>query len=159
MNHSAAHSPWKSIFIGGTAAGVVSLLPFINILNLFFMMWMGVGGCLAVYLLKRDSKSHEIKTGEALLTGALSGVCGCTILGVFLFIAVSRVSPDRFAKAASLLRVFYPDIQEEVASLLQGGRLKVLFLLVFAVMMVFSIISGAVGGLIAKSISPREENE
>jgi hypothetical protein len=159
MNHNSTHTVWKSIFIGGTAAGVISLIPIINILNLFFMAWMGAGGCLTVYLLKRESKSHEIKTGEALLTGALSGVWGCTIMGVFLFIAVSRITPERVARAASLLRAFFPDIQEEVASMLQGSRLQVVFLLVFAVMMVLSIVSGAVGGLIAKNISYKEEDE
>lgn len=159
MNHSSTHAVWKNIFIGGTAAGVISLIPIINIVNLFFMAWMGIGGCLTVYLLKRENKSHEIKTGEALLTGALSGVWGCTIMGFFLYIALSRITPERFTRAASLLRAFFPDIQEEIASLLQGSRLQVLFLFVFAVMMVLSIVSGAIGGLIAKNISYKEKDE
>lgn len=154
-----SRSTWKNILIGGTAAGIISIIPFLNILNLFFMMWMAFGGGLTVYLLIRENKNKEIKTSEALLTGALSGVWGCAIFGVFVYIALSGISPEKFARAASLLRIFFPDIEAEFTSLLQGSNLKVLFLIVFAIMMVFSIISGAVGGVISKSISVKEEDE
>lgn len=150
---------WKSILIGGTAAGIISIIPIINLLNLFLMMWMAFGGGLTVYLLTRENKNKEIKPSEALLIGALSGVWGCIIFGVFVYFAISRLSPEKFAKAASLLRTFFPDIEEEFVSLLQGSNLKILFLIIFAVMMIFSIIAGALGGVISKSISYKEENE
>lgn len=150
---------WKNILIGGTAAGIVSIIPIINLLNLFLMLWMACGGALAVYLTMREDRSKKPKTSEALLTGALSGAWGCMILGVFVYIALSRISPERFAKAASLLQAFFPNIQEEVAHLLQGNNLQALFLMIFALLMVLSIISGAAGGVISKSMSYKEEDE
>jgi hypothetical protein len=153
------NSLWKSILIGGTAAGIISLIPIINLLNLFFMLWMAGGGGLAVYLLKRENRNIKLKNPEALLTGALSGVWGCSIFGVFIYMALTRITPEKFAKAASLLRTFYPNIEEEFASLFQGNNLQSLFLMIFALLMVLSIISGAVGGIISKSMSFKEENE
>jgi len=150
---------WKNILIGGTAAGIVSIIPVINLLNLFLMLWMACGGALAVYLSMRENKYQKPKTSEALLTGALSGAWGCMILGVFVYIALSRISPEKFAKAASLLQAFFPNIEEEFANLFQGNNLQALFLLVFALLMGLSIISGAVGGVISKSMSNKEEDE
>lgn len=150
---------WKNILIGGTAAGIVSIIPIINILNLFLMLWMGCGGALAVYLTMRENNYRKPKTSEALLTGALSGVWGCTILGVFVYIALTRISPEKFAKAASLLQAFFPNIREEFAHLFQDNNLQSLFLMIFALLMVLSIISGAAGGIISKSMSYKEEDE
>ncbi|MFC2155408.1 hypothetical protein ACFLRB_02820 [Acidobacteriota bacterium] len=159
MNGSESRSMWKSILIGGTAAGILSIIPILNLLNLFFMMWMAVGGGLSVYLFMRENRDKTIKTTEALLTGALSGVWGCAIFGVFVYTALSRISPEKFAKAASLLRTFFPDIEEEVATLLHGGNLKELFLLVFALLMIISIIAGALGGIVSKSFTHKEQDE
>lgn len=157
QENTETHSTWKSILIGGTAAGVLSLIPFINLLNLFFMLWMGVGGAITVYLLQREYK--QVKNPEALLTGALSGVWGCTVFGVFIYFAISRIPPERFVKAASMLRAFIPEVEEELTMMLQGDNLQVFTLIIIAVLMVFSIISGAVGGILSKHFSTQEQEE
>jgi len=159
MTNSESPPMWKGILIGGTAAGILSIISILNLLNLFFMTWMAVGGGLAVYLFMRENGGKRIKTGEALLTGALSGVWGCAIFGVFVYTALSRISPEKVAKAASLLRTFFPDIEEEMSTLLYGDNLNALFMLVFALLMIISIIAGELGGIMSKSFSLKEQDE
>ncbi len=153
-------SMWKSILIGGMAAGAISMVPFINLFNLFFMMWMGFGGGLSVYLFRRDLHLQGITTPIALLTGALSGALGCSVLGVFVYATLSSISPEKFQRSIAMLRDIIPGIEEEYAVLFQDNNLTVLTLTVILIMMVISIISGALGGLIAKGFSsPSDDDE
>ena len=36
----------KSILLGGAAAGILSIFPVVNLLNLFFMLWIVLGSAL-----------------------------------------------------------------------------------------------------------------
>lgn len=153
-------SMWKSILIGGTAAGILSLIPIINLLNLFFMLWMALGGAVTVYLLIQANKpARQIKAGDALLSGALSGVWGCILFGIFAYTTLSRIPPEKIERVASLARNFFPDMEEEIASLFQPDTLRTLALIVMALAMLFSIISGAVGGIISRSIFKNREDD
>ena len=43
----------RSVLIGGAAAGVLSVFPGLNLLNLFFMTWIVLGAGLTIHLLYR----------------------------------------------------------------------------------------------------------
>ena len=45
----------RSILLGGLLSGILSIIPIINLFNIFFMIWMGVGGLVSIYLLKKDT--------------------------------------------------------------------------------------------------------
>lgn len=155
---SGLKSPWKSILVGGTAAGLVSLVPIVNLLNLFFMLWMAVGGSVTVYVLSRDNK--EISISDSLLTGALSGFWGCLIFGTFIFTALSRLSPEKIERAASLIRAFFPEMADDMTRLFQDENLISLTFTVIGLLMLFSLVMGAVGGLITRSlIADKKEEE
>ncbi len=147
----------RSIIIGGTAAGILSLIPIINLLNLFFMMWMALGGGITAYLLIKANK--DIKTADALLAGSLSGVWGCVLFGTFAYITLTHIPLERIERAAALVQSFFPNIGEDAASILQPDNLKGLFFIIIALAMLFSLISGAVGSIISRSIFRRKEDD
>jgi len=80
----------KASLIGGGAAAVLSLVPVINWLNMFFFALVIVGGAIGVYWAQKKSGSIEVLEGATI--GALSGlVCGL-ILFVLGFCGVSAFS-------------------------------------------------------------------
>jgi ammonia channel protein AmtB len=148
-------SQGKSILMGGIAAGIISLIPVINFLNVFFMMWMGVGGAISVYLLLKENK--EIKTSDAVLTGALSGVTGGVIFGFFALFLMSRITPEKIEKMASFLKNLSTSLEAELNAFLQSSNFQFLLLMVVAILILFSIISGIIGGIIVKSVLSRKQ--
>ena len=80
----------KSILLGGLLSGILSVIPLINLFNIFFMMWMAVGGLVSVYLLKKEK--NVIQTSEAALVGAASGLTGGIIFVLFSTFMVMNIS-------------------------------------------------------------------
>lgn len=148
---------WKSILVGGAAGGLASLVPIVNLLNLFFMMWPAVGGAITVFLLCRHN--DELKPADALITGSLSGALAGLIFGVFVFAAVSNISMEKIEKVISLGQAFFPGIREEMESILQEDRLKALSMIVITFMMLLSVIVGALGGIVSRSLFNKKEND
>jgi len=144
------NSQAKSILLGGIAAGIISMIPVINFLNIFFMMWMAAGGAISVYILMKVNK--KIKTSDAILTGALSGVTGGIIFGFFAILFLSKISPEKIERMASLLKIFSTSFEEEFNTFLQSSNFKFVLIMVIAILILFSIISGIIGGLITRSI-------
>jgi hypothetical protein len=148
----------KSILTGGAAAGVISLIPIVNFLNLLFMMWMAFGGGLCVYMLLKANRSSEIHVSavDALVSGALSGVLGWVIFGSVSFLLVSHISPEKMEQIITILEMFSPSAGENVGELLQGNELIRLFFLVMAIALIFSVISGSLGGVISRLVFKKE---
>lgn len=156
---SQLKSVTKSILIGGAAGGIISLIPIINLLNLLFMFWMGFGGGLCVYLLFRENKSAKITAADALLSGAASGALGCVIFGAVSYIVFANIPPGKIERIIEIFQHFFPangggDITPEM----QGNDLKTLFLIVTGLLLLFSVIMGALGGLTARGIFKGKEN-
>lgn len=145
----------KCILIGGIASGFISLIPIINFLNLFFMMLMGLGGALSVYLLIKENEN--IKTSDALLTGLLSGFVGGFILGIFMFIVISNITPEKIENIISTTKIFSSSIEDEMDMLFQNGNLKIMARKIIAFVIFFSMISGAIGGFISKSLFQKKD--
>ena len=145
----------KCILIGGIASGLISLIPIINFLNLFFMMLMGLGGALSVYLLIKENKN--IKTSDALLTGLLSGFVGGFILGIFMYIVLSNITPEKIENIISTAKIFSSSIEDEMDMLFQNGNLKIMARKIIAFLIFFSMISGAIGGFISKSLFQKKD--
>lgn len=145
----------KCILIGGIASGFISLIPIINFLNLFFMMLMGLGGALSVYLLIKENEN--IKTSDALLTGLLSGFVGGFILGIFMYIVMSNITPDKIENIISTAKIFSSSIEDEMDMLFQNGNLKIMARKIIAFVIFFSMISGAIGGFISKSLFQKKD--
>jgi len=58
----------KSVILGGGASGILSIFPGLNLLNLFFMLWIALGAGLTIYLLSKNNP--VLRKGDSLLAGA-----------------------------------------------------------------------------------------
>ncbi len=140
----------KSILLGGLLSGILSVIPIINLFNIFFMLWMGVGGLISIYLLKKDTPA--IQTADAALVGAASGLTGGIIFVLFSTIMVFNISEEKIENALAKVGSLASLVEEDILSLVQNTNFRMMFFGVIAIGFCFAIISGLTGGLIGKSI-------
>lgn len=74
----------KPAILGGVILGVLSVIPFVNFVNICCCLWAILGGALASYLYIKGSP-EPAKTGDGAIVGALAGVVGAVI---FLVIGI-----------------------------------------------------------------------
>ncbi|HII16697.1 TPA: hypothetical protein HA361_02165 [Candidatus Woesearchaeota archaeon] len=95
-----------AILIGGLTAGILSIIPFIAFYNIFFGIWIVLGGLVAVFTYKRDAK-EAVSLGQGAFLGFCAGIVGWLVvlaailftsgailsvtLGLFIGIAISSV--------------------------------------------------------------------
>src|SRR5918997_5101787 len=78
--------------IGGVVLGVLSAIPFVNMVNMCCCAWAIVGGVLAANMYIKNSTS-PVSTGDGAQVGAIAGVVGAVIylvLGVPLGIMAGQ---------------------------------------------------------------------
>jgi len=83
----------KSVVLGGGASGIMSIFPGLNLLNLFFMLWIALGAVLTVYLLSRENQA--LRKGDSLLAGALSGLTGGGIFAILSLVTILGITQER----------------------------------------------------------------
>jgi len=147
----------KSILLGGLLSGILSVIPIINLFNIFFMIWMGVGSVVSIYLLKKDIP--EIQTSDAALVGAASGLTGGIIFGLFSSIMVFNISEEKIERVLDRVGSLASLVEEDAMSLIQDTNFRMMFFGVIAIGFCFAIIAGLIGGLIGKSIFFNRENK
>ena len=141
----------KPAIIGGVVVGLLSAIPFVNILNVCCCLWAILGGVLASYLYIKASPT-PIKAGDGALLGVLAGVVGGVIfiiigiplsilMGATMLSFVSRMMESVNPQQAEAMRAQMEASQTVVGAILRG--LFTAFLLV-----VFSTL----GGLLAVPI-------
>jgi hypothetical protein len=145
----------RSVLIGGCACGLVSLIPIVNFLNLLLMLWMGVGGYIAVHLLKKDNP--DLGTGNAILAGGLSGLLGGIIFSAASAWVASGIPAERVEKIISLISILFPGAQEETEEFFSQPQFGTLLFTVLAVAVVVSILTGMAGGWIAGKTDPKTD--
>ena len=68
----------KPAIIGGVVVGLLSAIPFVNIVNWCCCLWAILGGALAAYLYIKSSPT-PVRAGEGAVLGVLAGVVGAII--------------------------------------------------------------------------------
>jgi hypothetical protein len=146
----------RSAMIGGVVIGLLSGIPYVNLVNVFCCLWIIAGGALASYLYIKKSPA-PVNIGEGAMIGALAGAIGMVVqllVGVpltilagypelnFLVSIMERVDPQRaemYRQRVELIlsRPFSEQFFHSVFSL--GTLLNLLITVVFAL----------IGGLIA----------
>lgn len=74
----------KPALLGGVVLGVLSVIPFVNWVNVCCCLWAILGGVLASYLYIKGSPVPA-RAGDGAIVGALAGVVGAVI---FLVIGI-----------------------------------------------------------------------
>jgi hypothetical protein len=77
----------KPALIGGVLLGLLSVIPFVNALNICCCLWAILGGMLASYLYVKNSPVPATP-GDGALVGALAGVIGA-VISIILGIPIS----------------------------------------------------------------------
>jgi hypothetical protein len=140
----------KSVLVGGSAAGILSILPFVNLLNLFFMFWIVAGATLTVHLLLRQNR--EIRISDSVISGAMSGLIAGIIFAALTLISFLQINQEKFAELVEKARTLYPGMDPEAASLLQSGHFKIILVIIVSVFVILSIAAGSIAGMIARFV-------
>jgi hypothetical protein len=137
----------KPALIGGVLLGVLSVIPFINWVNLCCCLWAILGGMLASYLYVKNSPTPA-SAGDGAIVGVFAGLIGGAIallLGIpinlllggvmsqLMFRLVENVDPSQAEMVRERLLA-----SQTVAGAIVNGVISAVFLFIFAV----------VGGLI-----------
>ena len=146
----------RAVWTGGLLGGFVSLVPFVNLLNLFFMFWLAVAGGVGVRQLLRQNEG--IRAGDSLVVGALCGLvggaCFSLVTGAFLF----SLTPERMRQIVARSRWLNASFEQDFASFLQSGRFKLTLLVFLCLFVVLAIVAGAAGGAAARQIFRKSES-
>jgi hypothetical protein len=138
----------KSVFLGGGAAGVLSIFPLVNLLNLFFMLWILFGSALTIYLLSKENR--ELSKGDALLAGALSGLVGGGIFALVSLLTILGITQEKLEALLEKARAMAPLLDADMSRTLQSGQFKVIMVLSICIFVFMAIAVGAGAGLIAR---------
>jgi hypothetical protein len=131
----------KPALIGGVVVGLLSAIPFVNLVNICCCLWAILGGGLATYLYVRESAT-PVRAGEGAILGGLAGLVGGLIyivIGIPLSILLSgtmngiilglvqRIDP---AQAEMMRQVMEAD--QSILSAIVGGIISAVLLVVFS---------------------------
>jgi hypothetical protein len=140
---------------GGIIMGVISGIPFLNLLNCCCCAGVLLGGALAVFFYKNDLKEGmpPLTSGDAIELGALAGVIGAvigSILTAGFLAAIGNVSGEAIM---SFMEGFKdqmpPGTLDEMQRKIETGGLSILQ---FVMSLVVDTVFGLLGGLIGYAI-------
>lgn len=139
----------KPAVIGGVVLGLLSAIPFVNIVNLCCCLWAILGGMLASHLYVKNSPTPAT-AGDGAILGAIAGAVGAVIslvVGIPLSIVsgaamrgvlvsmMERVDPSQ----ADMVRRQMEATGESIAGAIVNGLILAVLLFIFA------IIGGLIG--------------
>ena len=139
----------KPALIGGVLLGLLSVIPFVNSLNICCCLWAILGGMLASYLYVKNSPTPA-SAGDGAIVGAIAGLVGAAI-SLILGIPISyAMGPTMRNLMISLLENVDRQQAEMMRQQLElaGDAIAPLIInaLILAVMLfVFSVIGGLIG--------------
>lgn len=138
----------KSIFLGGGAAGILSIFPVVNLLNLFFMLWIVLGSALTIFLLSKENR--QLSKGDTLLAGALSGLIGGGIFAFLSLLTILGITQEQLDQLLEKAKAIAPLIDANMIRTMQSGQFKVIMILSICLFVFVAIVVGAVAGIIAR---------
>ncbi len=140
----------KSIFLGGAASGILSIFPLLNLLNLFFMLWIVLGSVLTIFLLSKENR--QLGKGDALLAGALSGLVGSGLFALVSILTIFGITQEKLEALLEKARAIAPLLDANMTQTLQSGQFRAIMLLSIALFVFVAIAAGAIAGLIARKL-------
>jgi hypothetical protein len=139
----------KPALIGGVVLGLLSVIPFVNAVNVCCCLWAILGGMLATYLYVKNSPTPA-NAGDGAILGALAGVIGAA-LSLVIGIPISlAMGPTMRNLVIGLLERVDPRQAEMMRQQFESagtsiGPVIVNALIMAILLVVFSIIGGLLG--------------
>ncbi|HSD45555.1 MAG TPA: DUF5518 domain-containing protein [Pyrinomonadaceae bacterium] len=142
----------KPALIGGVLLGLLSVIPFVNALNVCCCLWAILGGMLASYLYVKNSPTPA-SAGDGAIIGALAGIIGAVIsiiLGIPINYAMGPTMRNMMLgllenvdrQQAELMRRQFELAGESIAGLIVNA------LILAVLLFFFSVIGGLIGAAI-----------
>ena len=138
----------KPALIGGLVAGLLSAIPFVNIVNACCCAWAIIGGIVATYLYVKQSP-NPVTPGEGAMLGAMAGGIGAVIYLV-VGIPLGLVVGNTMANAVSGI-VAQSDpaqaeaIRQQMAASTGFAAALINSIVVAVLLVIFSVIGGLLG--------------
>lgn len=135
------NSKLKPALIGGVVLGILSAIPFVNIVNICCCLWAILGGILASHLYIKNSTTPA-GPGDGAVVGLLAGVVGAAIyivVGIPLSIlagsamtgVMTRVLSGMDPSQAEAIRQ-QMEASQSVAGAIVNGIITAVLLVVFS---------------------------
>jgi len=140
----------KSVILGGGASGILSIFPGLNLLNLFFMLWIALGAGLTIYLLYKENQ--QLRKSDSMLAGALSGLTGGGIFAILSLVSIVGINQERLDQMVEKARSLAPFLREDSISTMASAQFKTIMIIGVVFFVLASIIAGTFAGLIARKI-------
>lgn len=147
----------KSVFLGGGFSGILSIFPGLNLLNLFFMLWIALGAALTVHLLGKGNQ--RIRKSDSLLAGALSGLVGGGIFAALSLATIIGISQEQLDRMVERAQALAPFLRNDTAAMMAGNQFKTIMVISVVLFVLAAIFAGALAGLIARSLFHRSSPE
>lgn len=142
---------------GGIIIGVISGIPFLNLLNCCCCAGVLLGGALAVFFYKNDLKEgmSPLTSGDAIELGALAGIIGAvigSILTAGILAALGNVNSEAILGILDAFKDRLPpgSLEQAEQKIREGGFSILQLVLSLVVDTVFGLLGGLIGYAIFK---------
>ncbi|HEY7183259.1 MAG TPA: hypothetical protein VIC84_17635 [Blastocatellia bacterium] len=161
---------WKQpALVGGVTAGLLSVIPLVNLVNCCFCAWLLVGGAVAAKMLI-DRTPRPLRSGEGAQVGAIAGLIASgiyslislalVVLGVGQNVQQQQEALDRVAERTNdpNIREAIQRIGEMLVNQSPAGRI-LLTLAGMAVVTVIYVGFSTLGGLLGVAMFEKRRNQ
>ncbi len=148
----------KPAIIGGVVLGLLSVIPFVNFVNICCCLWAILGGLLASYLYIKNS-AIPASPGDGAILGVLAGVVGgaiAIVIGIPISILMGSVMTAFFV---GLIERIDPSQAEMMRRQIEVGQSVVTAIIHGIILAVFLVIFSTLGGLIAVPIFEKRKRD
>jgi hypothetical protein len=150
---------WKRpALIGGLISGILSVAPFVSVLNVCLCMWAWVGGIVAAKLL--IDRSYRIVTAkDGAKIGLYSGlIAGAIVLLIAMPLTLWQM--DRILQSMTVMMKTSPEAQSFYLRIQDNPTLKVMFSFIIAFINSVLVLGFTVlGGLVGVALFEKRRNQ
>lgn len=138
----------KPAVIGGVVLGLLSVIPFVNWVNVCCCLWAIVGGLIASYLYVKNSPTPAT-AGDGAIVGAIAGLIGA-IISLVIGIPVSLLMGNvMVGLITGMMENANPEQAEMMRKQMEAGQTIagaiVNGLIVAVLLFIFAIVGGLLG--------------
>lgn len=139
----------KPALIGGVLLGLLSVIPFVNALNICCCLWAILGGMLASYLYVKNSPTPA-SAGDGAILGAIAGLIGAAIslvLGIPITYAMGPTMRNLMLSMIENIDRQQADMMRRQLEMSGDSIVPVIVnaLILAVLLVVFSVIGGLIG--------------
>lgn len=148
----------KPAIIGGVVLGLLSVIPFVNLVNICCCLWAILGGMLASYLYIKNSPVPA-SPGDGAILGVLAGVVGAAIaivIGIPISILMGGAMTAFFV---GLIERIDPSQAEMMRRQIEAGQTVASAIINGVVLAVLLVIFSTLGGLLAVPIFEKRKRD